>query len=310
MKKNVFSLNSLAILIAIIASAFVLPSCQSEAINEPNSVTENVKIFMSYSAPKQNGKMNAKSSSSEASSQAIVPGDTVDVNDLKNVNIILSAETDQGFKRDGFWTVTPMDLELNYVKNAYIANPPVYASEGSLIAIKLPMLGLYKATFKQKNGLAEISFFIRHTGIPGDIGDNFDNDYTFRLEKNVFQTYETTGNLLRHGYSLYLKSFEGEFDYVNDGKGPGDLHAMVFGENQEFITPAGFHISGCNMKLGRCKYSKDYLKLTFFSEDIPAIDGIYRVIFYAGTYGENWFVSESISKSNWNVGNEIVFKTF
>ncbi|MFZ4631862.1 MAG: hypothetical protein ACOYL8_01485 [Patescibacteria group bacterium] len=283
-------------------------SCES-AINEPTITKENIKIFMSYATPQQNGRMNAKGSNSETTSRPITPGDTVDVSDLKKVNIILSSENEQGFGQEGFWLIIPMDLEIK-AKDAYIANPPVYASEGELIAVKLSMLGLYKATFRQKNGLAEISFYIRHTGLPGDIGDGFDNDYIFRLEKNVFQTAETVGNYLKKGYSLYIKSPEGEFDFINDGKGPGDLHALVFGENQTFVTSNGFHVSAANFKLERCKYSKDYLKLTFFSEDIRPTKGIYEIVYYAGNYGDNWFSFDSVNRSNWNVSYTIAFKTF
>lgn len=308
MKKNF----SYLVILAFAIMSLISCSKKDDVLNVPVK-KEQVKIFMS--AP--NGQTGLKSASTADSIKRtpIANGDTVNVYDLKDVNIIISSEDENGNVSVNWW-VRMIDNDFSYLNDGlYLLNQPNVNSDGSSISLKLRMLGLYQVNIKTKSG-TEQHFFIRHFGIPGEVGDDWQNDYSFRLEKNLFHWYDqnSSDSKRKKAYSLFLKHYRGEF-----GEGPfyGDynpnsednLHAFVYAQNQT-LSISGNIWNAKIYKVKRCKYSLDYVSFTFLDEDIIPSSGMYELFFYVGDIEKSFNVLPSVDKSDWKRQGLIVFKVF
>jgi hypothetical protein len=303
MKTNNFSFRLLVTLIALsIFSIVVFNSCKSEdLVDNPLAKIENVKIFMSIPASNvQTGSMHAKGTTSGDSREAVQQGDTVDVQNLKDVNVILSAENDMGKGLSGTWVIYDIDTDRNANDNTFVQNTPSNSEAGSITSIKLTFLGLYKAEFRMKTG-ATFSFYINHTGIPGSVGDSWENNYAFRLDKETYQVVNDPGH---QGYTLYIAYNEDESNRL------GSSRAMIIcGGNNSFTTKTGFvFYGGKEYGLQKCKYSPGYARISFLADDAPDINGMYQVYFYLGDFGYDWMRFEACNMSDWLKGETIAFQ--
>ena len=303
MKKN------LLVSVVLVAALFVgLVSCskQDDNLNVPVK-KEQVKIFMS--APK--GSTNLKSGSI-SEKKAITAGDTVDVQNILDVNILLSSEDESGLPINGTWSIFNIDNDRSLGGyDEFTIGGGGGGELGSMMSTKLMFFGLYQARFISKSG-TEFPFFIRHTGMPGVTGDNWKFNYSFRLDKNV---YQINNDQDYQGYTLYLKYQYGdlpigdEYDKVNPSD-PENFHALLFcgGENI-FLSKGGFAYSAKEFKIVKCKYSPGYICFSFVSNFTPPIDGKYSINFYSGTFGDNWFSFKTVRESDWSKNDQIVFQT-
>ncbi|MFA6513717.1 MAG: hypothetical protein WCT50_00300 [Patescibacteria group bacterium] len=298
-----------------------MSSCTKEADDEISAPVEKAKIFMSIQ-PRNNG-LKSGSIASSTKTDEIADGDTVTVQDITDLYVVLVAENEYGFKSNGTWIINMIDNELSdEAIDLYLLEQPNAAADGSSIGIQLSMLGLYRATFKQKFGEERV-FFIRHLGMPGDpnLGDGYQNGYAFRLERNLFQWYGTNSSesKLKKGYSLFLRYNVGEFgDQSQSDVDPGNekyFHAFMYAQNHDYIFKSPFNsgettVKGKIFKVKRCKYSPEYISFTFLAEDIVPFNGIYETEFYSGEY-EKWrWAFRSLQNSNWTRRGVIAFLPF
>jgi len=264
--------------------------------------TTKIKILMSYSSPvKQNGSaMHAKGSVSENIQKTVTAGDIVDVQNVKDINVILSAEDESGQGLNGTWVIHIFETDRNANDNTIIQNTPNNSEVGSITSIKLTFLGLYRAEFRMKTGKV-FYFYIRHTGIPGSVGDNEENNYSFRLDKEIYQVVNDPGH---RGYTLYMKYNDSESTRLDIA------HAMILCRgNNSFTTKTGSVINGVKeYQLQNCKYSPGYVRVSFLSDEAPDVNGMYRVYFYTGDFGYEWMTFESCDISDWAKGGTIIFQ--
>ena len=243
---------------------------------------------------------------------AIAAGDTVDVHDILDINIIISAEDEFGRPTEGSWSIFNIDNDRNINRfDTIVVDDGGCGALGSALSTKLKLFGLYKVSFISKMG-TEISFYIRHRGLPGILGDNWKNEYVFRLDKEIYQISNVQDY---KGYTLYLKYQEGEFPILDDSEATDlnlskNQHALLYcGGNNIFISKGGFKYSAKEFSLKKCKYSPGYVCFSFISDFTPPIDGKYSIYFYAGFFGDNWWSFKSVRESDWNQGDQIVFET-
>lgn len=304
MKKNVFSV--FAMFIAVVFSALCFSACQQdEEILSATSSTDDIVIKMS--APSADGLRSA------SNDQAIKEGDTVNVQNITDINIIISAEDYWGNPIDGYWALMNIDNDRNISqRDTFAINNGGRGALGYVISAKLKFLGLYQVIFSSKMG-TKFSFYIRHTGIPGNIGDDMGNDYSFRLNKENYQINNQQGYV---GYTLYVKYEEGEFpdisrEDVPNPSLPQNFHAMVYcGGDNFFFCKDGWIISAKEFSLKKCKYSPGYVCFSFVTDNTPSLgaDGKYSMYFYSGDFGQAYWAFKSVAKSDWSSNEMITFQ--
>lgn len=295
--------------------SFACTSCQEEILDE---ALEKSEIIIKMALPDVS-QSNLKSASVN---DPIQNGDTVDVLNLKMMNIIFTAEDQNGKSLVGNWNIDLIDSDNNTNNQRLSERPSALFQETNIASIKPSELGLYVVLFHGKGKYFQ--FYLRHSGLPGDIGDDIQGGHHFRMEKKSLYVFSDEGKI-KTAYTLYLKIDEDEFKNWGpaDGVNPNnkDLwRALLFcgGENF-FSTKNGATYSAKNFKLREAKYSKgiysdneSYYCFTFFPEDTPPSDRFggksYQVQFYAGEYGENWWTFSSNHESSWKKGVWSVFE--
>lgn len=281
MKKNFFN-YVIAMFIAVLT---LFSSCEQQD-DEMFSLDEKIVIKMSIPS--------TRSSTDQNTSRSIPEGDTINVYNLQDVNILISAETPEGWIIEGDWLVRLSGPEKGLLENDQnlwlSVRPSAYETKKSMVAIKPEKLGVYTVEFEKGNEV--FKFYIRHYGLPGDIGDTASNDYIFRMEKNSFQD----GNTGKDGYTIYLKSDE----YIMGNK----VKALIFTDNgSTFTAGSGFVLSAEELTCYKSEYSPGYIYFSFIPSEITPLYGMYTIDFYAGSYYHGWYRPESIYDSNWcNVG--------
>ncbi len=284
--------------------AFLFSSCQEEEL----SATDVADIKITMSAEKATGLKSA----STTESTSINYGDTVDIESMENINIIFSAQIG-GLPAKGDWMIYLEDAD-NDGEDFKVGNRPYSEAQASICAIKPRKLGLYSVNFKHQESDNSFHFFIRHKGIPGTIGDSFDNDFSFRMEKEIFNISDGKTKI---GYSLYLKYNGNDFNSWGsyNGVDPKDENnfkvILTSARNDQFNDGCRGLFSGNLFKLKVCKYSK-YVCFTFFEEDFPPMTEMptgesYRALFYSGKYGCEYWLFPAIKKSDWSDGAGILF---
>lgn len=302
MKKN--SLIFVVLVIALFASVGMV-SCSKKADESFLTPKEDVRIFMSV--PPSNSGLK---SGSITEKKQVQYGDTVDVKNISDVNILISAENEWNQPIDVYWSLMNVDNDRDISRFDTIAIGSGARGEvGPVLSTKLKFFGLYQVNFTSKTGV-EHYFFIRHTGMPGVTGDDWDYNYNFRLDKNAYQINNQQGY---EGYTLYLKYQDGDIPVINDGNefNPSDsknFHALVYcGGNNVFVSEGGFSYNAKEFGIKKCKYSPGYICFSFVSDFAPPVDGMYTIHLYSGKFGWNWWSFPSIMNSNWGDGNKIEF---
>lgn len=300
--------------------SFVFTSCQEEVLEQ---ALEKSEIVIKMSLP-DGSQGDLKSAVAD---QVIGHGDTIDILNLKNVNIVFSAEDESGKSLAGDWMIYLADSDNNTDNQRLAERPSTSFWASNIASIKPSELGLYMIHFQA--GKTWLMFFLRHTGLPGDIGDEYQNGYAFRMEKKLIHDDLNQGKI-KTAYTLYLRVNENEFKSwgTYDGTSPNNKElwqALLFcgGENS-FTISTGITYSAKNFKLREAKYSKNiylnetsYYCFTFFPEDTPPSDRLgggksYQVQFYAGEYAVNWWTFPSNDESAWkrSSSDKIEFVTF
>ena len=282
--------------------AMFLAACGEENSDSSLTPKEKVKVFMSYSSTRGAG---------ENTNQAVKQGDTINVQNVKDINIILSAETESGKAVDGVWSFFNIDNDQKFNNDTIVSNLPGGSTSGSVMSCKLSVLGLYIIHFKPKNG-DDFFFYICHTGTPGIIGDSEDNDYAFRLDINGYQINAS----FSEGYTFYIKYQDGDFpsiDFIDaNGLNPNkseNWHALVSCANNIFTSQNGISYQAKEFRLSKCKYSPGYVHFSLVSQTTPAINGQYGIYFYSGKFGVSYWTFPAVQKSDWEKDGKIIFQT-
>ena len=289
MKKTIFFLLCLFV-------AVVFTACQNDD-DSLSPTASKVKVFMSCASQTRGA--------ADGGRQAIKQGDTVDVKDVKDINVVLLAEAENGDAVDGTWSFFNIDNDLDISNDTIAIGAPGGSTAGSAMSTKLSTLGLYVINFQPKNG-EKFVFYIRHTGTPGIVGDGF-----FRLGKGK---YQANNAIFGEGYTMYLKYRDGEFPSISEDGVPNpslqeNWRALVTCANNIFTSQGGVTYSAKEFCLKKCKYSPGYVCFSLLTKIAPAINGEYKIYFYSGTFGNSWWSFSSVEKSDWSIGNQIVFKT-
>lgn len=286
--------------------AFVVLSfsaCQKEEIFEQ----EVERIIITMSVPSQGG--NELKSASMA--EVIQKGDTLDIYNLANMNVIFSAENQKGEGLPGIWTIFLKDCDNDTDDQALALRPQGFFTNSNLASIKPSVLGLYFVNFQTSK--ENFSFYLRHFGLPGTIGDDHRDDYSFRMEKIQVNDFKQKGEV-KQAYTLYLRASSDEFKSWGESNGinpnnPDYWQALLFCGGDNFFTlPSGQIYNAKNFSLRRCRYTaNDYVCFTFFPDEVPPMDyfgggKVYRVQFYAGKYGGDWWTFSSSYQTGWNMG--------
>ncbi len=291
------------IVATIIMAVVVFNSCTSE-LQEPEVHVGDVKIFMSHASNNTGGPQKISGVGENKTSQnAIQAGDTVNVYNLRDINIVFSAEDQAGFPVYGNWTIHLNDSEKGVTNN----NPSIYLlgypgtgeTKKDMVSFKPTMLGVYLVSFQLEN--YNLTFYVRHLGLPGKIGDDQSGKFAFRMEKNNLQIE----NEVKKAWTFYIKSDEYLF-----GK---KVKALVYGNAPQYslTTENGSVIKGARIfEVHNCEYSPGYLTFSIIEEEFPPILGRYTMDFFAGSYWYDWYKPESTNESNWTKNGQFVFQTF
>lgn len=293
MKKNLF-------FIAVII--FLFSACEEDLLVVDTVSLDDIKISMTSS--------QSSGLKSAAMSTEINHGDTVDIWSMEAVNIVFSAETN-GLPAQGDWYIYLHDAD-NDGEDYMVGNRPYSAANGPICSIKPKKLGLYYVNFQIAHSEQWFSFFVRHKGTPGKIGDTQENDYAFRMEKEIFNTQN---GQIKTGYSLYLKYDKGDFNSWGtatggiDPKNEDNFKVALYSALEDSFND-GCHglYAGTKFRLKVCKYS-NYVCFTFFTDDFPPNPGrvSYRAHFYSGNFGCDYWSFPSANKSDWATGGVFLF---
>lgn len=295
-------------LIAILCFSALFSSCQQdEEILSIATGNEEIVIKMAVGSSVSsfsNVSRSAPDPDKQAISnnQTIKGGDTVDVENISGVNIIMFAENSYGQPINGSWSISCLqtDRELSYEINGIVSDiqfvcPFTQSGNGSATSLIVNSLGLYKAVFMAKTG-EEKSFFIRHTGIPGSLGDESDNDYSFRLDKSTYRQDDSELD----GFTLYIKGQSSDFPdidegYMNNPQLSSNWYGTVFSGTQ-----------ARTFKSSVCKFSPGYVCLSFFGDNFENENfegtNYYLVSFFSKSIGTGGtYLFPSVKKSSWEI---------
>jgi len=266
---------------------FILSSCENamEDVLPKDDNNTNAAVVITMSGLEKNLK-----SASVADNQ-IQAGDTIDINDARHLNIIFTAYKQSGELADGYFSVSLIDSDLE-IENHYLKKALNNIIDGPIANLKPSELGLYRINFHQPVYNNQMSFYIRHSGLPGQIGDDVNNLFAFRMSKKEHHSFNGETKI---AYHLFLKADDGEIDEILRMSGESEIKARLFHLNgeTEFVAK-------------KCNYS-DYISFSFLKDDYrPKIENnqnVFSFIFFVGQYGEAWYSFSSSYKSNWTKGS-------
>ncbi|MCF7820799.1 MAG: hypothetical protein K9M44_05045 [Candidatus Pacebacteria bacterium] len=147
-------------------------SCQKEElINPPDNQQEDIKIFYGNGGLKSTG-LN------------VLNGDTILMN--RDVNSLFWAEKQNGAPVELYWSVWQDKSD----DPPYFFHPPSNL-ESDQIAYSPSDLGYYKfRVYDYQGGNLLLTFYAFVSGIPGKVGDDAQNNYTFRMEKKSYYFWQ------------------------------------------------------------------------------------------------------------------------
>lgn len=294
--------------------SFVFSSCQEEIFEQEETSENNIVIKMSLPADASQGALK-----SAAEIQPIQNGDTIEVSELRKINIVFSAEDYNQNPVNGDWNIFLDDCDNDdHGQHRLVDRPEEVFENSNISSIKPIELGLYKVIFESRSG--SVKFFLKHQGLPGSVGDDYENNYAFRLDKRQIYQVKESGWMNKEAYTIYLKALKHEFSHFSSqgGINPNDeknWQALFFCENGSFTASNGYTYEAQNFKLNRCRYSPEYVCLTIFVKDFPPRNywgggKYYWIKFYSGVYPTNYWTFKAPEDSEWGQEGDIEFLTF
>ena len=247
--KKLLSLVSIAVGILI-----ALASCEKN--EDIITQKEQIKIFIS--APQLNDGLRSSSTTSTECTE-IANGDTISISS-RDINSIIWAENNYGEAIKGKWNAELLKTDYSEEIPNYPLNQ-VFGYSGSdymsQISFKFPEFGLYKISvgkFKDKYDRTgfypDITFYIKVVGIPGLVGDDFQNKYIFRIEKkhlikalvseNIFVVYYKYAKNYKD-YYCWLENID-SFPTIKETKIKMKKWPYNSGDNYQYVVIKG--ISG------------------------------------------------------------------
>ncbi|MDA3802813.1 MAG: hypothetical protein PF488_02850 [Patescibacteria group bacterium] len=263
----------------LIALIFIFSSCENTMEDVKPKTDNDIVITMS------NPGNELKSGTLDPE---INYGDTIDIYNSRDLNFIFTAYNQAGNLADGYFNLSQVDSDLK-IENHYLKSYLMDISNGPIASLKPEELGLYRIIFNQPLTGAQFTFYLRHSGLPGLIGDKQENAFAFRLDKKGHISYTESGTKI--AYHLFLQVRDGEIEEIFKLSGLNEIKAILF------------HAQGkSEIEVKRCKYS-DYITFSFFTEDYQTMSkNIYKLVFLVGEYGKGWYSFSSAYKSDWTEG--------
>ncbi len=182
------------VIVMVILGAF-FASCQKE--NLPIIKKGKVRIFLS--AQGSNNQFKSEQKSSEVKS-----GDTVEF--PRNINILMYAEDENGQAIRGNWDIS---LEQSDNPIGYSSPNQEENYSGDQISNDFKEYGIYKVSFGKFINYGSIdvliNFYVRINGVPGKVGDGYNNNYIFRMEKKELYNFSNGQSSLKKLFFIYFK---------------------------------------------------------------------------------------------------------
>lgn len=193
-----------------------LPVFSCEKNEEVVQQEEAVKIFMSV--PEQPDDLKS------GNKNEIFNDDTVLIHS-RDVNSIMWAENKYGEAVKGAWRAELIETDYSEEFPDYPLNQVFgYSGENysSQIAYSFPEFGLYQISigkfddrYNRTGYNSEITFYVKVVGIPGLVGDSFENNYIFRMEKKHFAKSLVPQNVFIIYYK-YNEAYEGYYCWISN----------------------------------------------------------------------------------------------
>jgi len=274
MKKN----SLLLVVLAIAVMSLISCSKKDDVLNVPIK-QEQVRIFVS-SLSSQNG---LKSASTVSDTIGVANGDTI--KEVRDVPVLMRAIDADGKPVNGRWEIYL--VENDYLNSALMSLNNYFGQFGDQIGPSLSENGVYKVVFKNFTSNDEIRhFFVFIGGIPGKVGDDYANDFIFRMEiKSVVERSSNKTKELVFVYFKYAEKPQAEEAYC---------FIKSFNINKVFL---GYK----NIELNLWSFNKDYY---YFIID-PAQDspGDYRIAsFVTSKDGISGWLDNNNYFSSWASG--------
>jgi hypothetical protein len=272
-------------LLVFSVAILVLSSCENTMEDvSPKDGNNNTDLVITMSGLEGD---NLKSAS--VADNQIQANDTIDINDARHLNIIFTAYKQSGELADGYFSISLVDSDLK-IEDHYLNKALNNIIDGPIANLKASELGLYRITFYQPVKDSQMSFYVRHSGLPGQIGDGAENLHAFRLSKKEHHSH--TEPDAKIAYHLFLKATDEEVDEIFRMSGESEIKAILFHKTgkKEFVVK-------------KCKYS-NYISFSFFTSDYKPMNNnkVYNLVFFVGEYGESWYAFNSAQKSSWTRG--------
>ena len=244
---------------------------------------EQVRIFTS--SPDQSGLKSASVGTQ------IFDGDTID--QPRDINCLTWAVTEFGEPISGEWRVDLVYSDfLDMPQGNYATSTFVKLYAGSQIANKFIECGLYKITFGKfvNYSVTEtlLTYYARVGGIPGKVGDGYENNYIFRIEKKSLFNYETLKqeDLIFLYYKFYL------------APKPGNAWC--------FLT---LRINGQNRSTQHSMKKWQFSNEGYYYLLLPVTSGVeyYQAVFVLSNDGLSGPVDVNTNKSSWNKDGDGIY---
>ena len=275
--KNIFVVLSV-LLVVMLSSCETTLTEDMEPINSENEIT-----FTMSGADKGNLK------SATTVDNKIQHGDTIDIKDSRYINYVFTAYNQADELADGYFTISLVDHDLKMAIDTYLKKSLNNIVQGPIASLRASELGLYRINFIQPVTNKQVWFYIRHTGLPGQIGDGADNVHAFRLSKK--EHYMPAQMEPKVAYHCFLKASDEEIKEKLSMSEESEIKAILFHQNGR----AKFEVK-------KCKYS-EYILFSFFVDEYKMTNhNVYDLVFYVGEYGLAWFSFNSSYKSSWTKG--------
>jgi hypothetical protein len=263
----------------------IMSSCTKEVDDEISAPIENIIIKMTV--PQTNGGL--KSATTVAEQIEIANGDTVP--GIRDVSTLFRAIDENGHAINGIWLVQIVKTDHDDIPET-MPMDSYQDYNGDQILQKFSEFGVYRISFRRYPNDDEAKFFFVFIGgIPGKVGDSYDNDFIFRIEsKDVIALSVNTPGTIKNLVFIYFK-------YKVK---PSPEKAYCFANIYDKSGFIGFN----RVELKEWPFNKDYF---YFALD-PQCDspGIYRVVQFVTSDdgGESglvdWNNYRSRSTSGWD----------
>ena len=272
--KTKFQIITVGIILLFIVS---LASCKKE--NEISAPAGKVRIFVSSPS----SQIGLKSASTVSDTIGVANGDTI--KEVRNVPTLMHAIDQDGYPVKGLWEIYL--VENDYANSIFMSLNNYFGQDGDQIGYDFPECGLYKVVFRKFTSNNEVKhFFVFVGGIPGKVGDDYRNNFIFRME--IKSIVERNSNKTKELVFVYFK-------YANKPK-VGEAYCFVHSHdiNDVFLD---FEKN----ELTRWAFNKDYYY--FIIDPTQDSPGKYRIAeFVISTDGISGWVDKNNYFSAWASG--------